>query len=170
MRASRRAVVTTPRLGVRPPSIRLAQSSIRSAPSSCAARRLSMPSTANLDLYGRLRWKDRGADSRRRPRQRYPLLVDEHRDLLGSPLLGHHADFDGRRLLRRQGRHDPGRRERLPRRNLCGPEKLSRAGLSQTHPLQQARQRRPLRSLGTAGALHRRDASVIQIVASSDVK
>ncbi len=25
-------------------------------------------------------------------------------------------------LLRRQGRHDPGRRERLPRRNLCGPE------------------------------------------------
>src|SRR5690606_26288060 len=33
------------RLGVRPPSTRLAQSSTRSAPASCAARKPSMPST-----------------------------------------------------------------------------------------------------------------------------
>ena len=44
----------------------------------------------------------------------------------------------------------PGRRERLPRRNLCGPAKLGRAGVSKTHLLQQARQGRALRSLGTA--------------------
>jgi pimeloyl-ACP methyl ester carboxylesterase len=46
------------------------------------------------DLTG-LRWKDGGADLGRRARQRHALLVDEHRDLLGAPLLGHLADFDG---------------------------------------------------------------------------
>ena len=57
------------------------------------------------------------------------------------------------RLLRRQGRHHPGCRERLPRRALSGPAELGGAGLSQAHPLQQARQGRPLRGLGAAGAL-----------------
>ena len=34
-------------------------------------------------------------------------------------------------LLRAQGRHDPGRRQRLPGRDLRGAAKLGRAGLSQ---------------------------------------
>ena len=80
--------------------------------------------------------KTEGLNSGRHPRQRYALLVDQHGDLLGAPLLGHHADFDGWRLFRRQGSEDSGRRERLPRRNLCCSEKLGSTGLSQTHPLQ----------------------------------
>ena len=74
----------------------------------------------------RLRRQDRGADARRRSRQRHALLADQHRDLLGAPLLGHHAQSTGRRLLRRQGRQDPGRRERLPRRDLCRRRRAGR--------------------------------------------
>ena len=36
-----------------------------------------------------------GPDAGRRSRQRHALLADEHRDLLGAPLLGHRADLDG---------------------------------------------------------------------------
>ena len=35
--------------------------------------------------------QDRGPDAGRHPRQRHALLVDQHRDLLGAPLLGHRA-------------------------------------------------------------------------------
>ena len=51
----------------------------------------------------RLRRPDRGPDARRRPRQRHALLADQHRDLVGAALLGHHADFERSRLLRRAG-------------------------------------------------------------------
>ena len=50
----------------------------------------------------------------------------------------------------------PGGRERLSRRALSGPAELGGAGVSQTDPLQQARQRRALRGLGTAAALLQR--------------
>ena len=46
-----------------------------------------------------------------------------------------------------------------------GPAELGRAGLSQAHPLQQARQRRPLRGLGAAGALRERDARGVPVAA-----
>ena len=59
-------------------------------------------------------------------------------------------------VLRRQGRRHPGCRERLPRRALSSSAELGGAGVSQTHPLQQARQRRALCGLGTAEALCRR--------------
>ena len=55
-------------------------------------------------------------------------------------------------LLRPDGRHDPRCRERLSRRALPGPAELGGAGVSQAHPLQQARQGRPLRGLGAAEA------------------
>jgi pimeloyl-ACP methyl ester carboxylesterase len=45
------------------------------------------------------------------------------------------------------------------------PAELGRAGVSQTHPLQQARQRRTLCGLGTAGALRGRDPCGVQIIA-----
>ena len=41
-------------------------------------------------------------------------------------------------LLRRQGRKNPGRRERVSGRDLCGTAELDRAGVSQADPLQQA--------------------------------
>ena len=56
------------------------------------------------------------------------------------------------RLLRREGHQDPGRRERFPGRDLCRAAELGGAGVSQAHPLQQARQRRALRGLGAAGS------------------
>jgi hypothetical protein len=46
--------------------------------------------------------------------------------------------------------HHSGCRERLPRRYLSGAEELGREGVSQTNFLQQTRQRRALRGLGTA--------------------
>ena len=105
----------------------------------------------------RLRREDGRADARRHARQRHALLADEHGGLLGAPLLGHRA-ICRRRLLRREGRQDPGRRERLPRRDLSGAEELGGAGLPQADPLQQARQGRPFRGLGAAGAVHGGDA------------
>ena len=71
-------------------------------------------------------------------------------------------------LLRPEGRHHPGRRERLSRRDLSGPAELGGEGVSQAHPLQQARQGRPLRGLGTAATLFRRDARGVQITALAD--
>ena len=62
-----------------------------------------------------------------------------------------HASSGG--LLRRKGRQDSGRRQRLPRRDLCGPAELGGAGLPEADPLQQARQRRSLRGVGTAATL-----------------
>ena len=51
----------------------------------------------------------------------------------------------------------------FPGRALPGPAQLGRTRLPrQPHPLQQARQRRPLRRLGTAATLLRRDARGIQ--------
>ena len=79
----------------------------------------------------RLRRTARRPLARRRPRQRHPLLADEHGDLLGAPLLGEQAG-----LLRRQGRRDPGRRDRLPRRALSGSAELGGEGVSQARPLQ----------------------------------
>ena len=55
-------------------------------------------------------------------------------DLLGPPLLGEHA-----RLLRHQGRHGAGRRERLPQRALPGAAELDREGVPEPHLLQRGR-------------------------------
>ena len=95
------------------------------------------------------------------------LLVDEHRDLFGSSLLGKQAG-----LFRRQRRHHPGCRERLSRRDLCSSAKLDRAGVSQAHPLQQARQGRALCGVGTAATLYTRASHGLQIttqIISSDI-
>ena len=51
-----------------------------------------------------------------------------------------------------KGVADPDCRERLSRRDLCSPAQLDGARLSQAHPLQPARQGRPLRGLGTAAS------------------
>ena len=64
---------------------------------------------------------------------------------VGSPLLGKQA-----RLLRSEERRDPGRGERLPGRALSGPAELGGAGVPEAHVLQEARQGRTLRCLGTA--------------------
>src|SRR5829696_569555 len=48
---------------------------------------------------------------------------------------------------------------------LSGTAKLGRVGVSQTHPLQQARQRRALCGLGTAATLFRRGSCGLQTAA-----
>jgi pimeloyl-ACP methyl ester carboxylesterase len=68
-------------------------------------------------------------------------------------------------LFRPEERADPHGHHRLSGRDLCSPSELDRAGVSQTHPLQQARQRRPLCGLGTAGALFRRGSRGLQTTA-----
>ena len=66
----------------------------------------------------------------------------------GSSLSGEQAS-----VFRCRGRLHPGCRERLSRRALSSPAELGGAGVSQTDPLQQGRQGRALRGLGTAAAL-----------------
>ena len=56
--------------------------------------------------------------------------------LLGTSLLGH-PQIPPEGLLRREGRQNPRRRERLPRRDLRGSAKLVRKSLSQADLLQQ---------------------------------
>src|SRR5437588_5479634 len=56
-------------------------------------------------------------------------------------------------------------RERLSRRTLSTPTELGRAGVSQTNPLQQARQRRALRGLEAAATFLRRGSRGLQIAA-----
>jgi len=63
----------------------------------------------------------------------HALLADEHGGLLGPPLLGEQAQ-----LLRPEtGRH-PGRRERLPGRDLCSPAELGGESISHTESFQPA--------------------------------
>ena len=68
-------------------------------------------------------------------------------------------------VSRRQGRLHPGCRQHLSRRDLSIAEELGGAGVSQTDPLQQGRQRRALRGLGAATALLRRGPRGLQIAA-----
>ena len=69
-------------------------------------------------------------------------------------------------VLRPDGRQDPHRRQRLPRRALPGAAELGRKGLSQADLLQQqARQGRPLRRLRAAGGVHRRAARRLPLAA-----
>jgi pimeloyl-ACP methyl ester carboxylesterase len=98
------------------------------------------------------------AHTRRSPRQHHALLADEHRGFLGSSVLGEQGGF-----LRRQEHHHPVRHQRLSRRALPGPAELGRARVSrQPDPLQQARQGRALRGVGTAGAVLRRDQAAFR--------
>ena len=76
----------------------------------------------------------------------------------------------GASILRRQGRQDPGCRERLPRRALSCAAELGGAGVSQTDLLQQARQGRALCGLGAAEALFRRGSRGFQTAAKVDLK
>ena len=92
-----------------------------------------------------------GLHARRRARQRHAVLADEHGGFGGATLLGEQA-----RLFLAEGREDSRGRERVSGRTLSGAEELGGAGLPQAHPLQQARQRRALRGVGTAEPLSRR--------------
>ena len=88
-------------------------------------------------------------------------LVDEHGDFWRPSLLG----VLGQRVFQCQGRRHPGCRERLPRRALSSPAELGGARVSQADPLQQGRERRALRGLGTAAALFRGGSRGLQIAA-----
>src|SRR5258705_5081045 len=74
------------------------------------------------------------------------------------PLLGEQA-----RLLCPEARCDPRRGERVSRRALSSAAELDGAGLSQARLLQQARQGRALRGMGTAATLLRRDPGCVSI-------
>ena len=97
-------------------------------------------------------------------RQRDALLANQYGGLVGAALLGHRADFNGRRLLRRAGRQNPGRREgrASPTRSMRPREAGYRKGLSQITLLQQASEGRALRCVGTTATLQRRNACGVQ--------
>src|SRR5439155_7737769 len=68
------------------------------------------------------------------------------------------------RLLCTERRPHSGRGERLCGRALSSPAELDRAGVSQARLLQEARQRRPLRGVGTAGPPSVGSARGVQVV------
>jgi pimeloyl-ACP methyl ester carboxylesterase len=100
----------------------------------------------------------RRTDPRRGPRQHHALLADQHRSVGVSALLGIQ-----RWILQRQGRLHPRGRDRLPWRAISGDAKVGRARVSQPHLLQRSREGRPLRRVGAARTLLRRDPSRIHI-------
>ena len=101
--------------------------------------------------------------ARRHPRQHHDRLVDEHGDFRGPPLLGKQT-----RVFQCQRRLHPGCRKRLSGRDRSVPAQLGGAGVSQTDPLQQARQGRALCGLGTAEALFRRGSRGLPVPAIQD--
>ena len=111
-------------------------------------------------LIARVFSGQREGHARRHPRQRNVLLADEYRRLFGSSLLGKQI-----RLLRSEGRRHPCCSECVPGRDLCCPSQLDRAGVSKAHPFQQARQRRPLRGVGTTHAFDRGAPQFVPVAA-----
>ena len=96
----------------------------------------------------------------RSPRQHHPHLADQHRHLVGPPVLGEQAG-----LLRRQGRLCAHCGECLPQGTLPGSEELGRGRLPQPHVLQRGRPGWPLRRLAGTAALHRRGPGRFPVVA-----
>lgn len=93
----------------------------------------------------------------------HALLADEHGKFRGPHLLGEQA-----LVLRRQGRHRPGCRERLPDRDVPGAEELGGAGVFQSHPLQQGGEGWALRGLGAAADPVRRAAHRLPVASLTD--
>ena len=101
---------------------------IADSPVGLAAWMIDHDAASYSDIARRLRRAPgRQPDPGRGPRQRHVLLADEHRDLLGPAVLGEHA-----RLLRRQGRLRPGRRDRLPAMRSTRPRGAGPSGRTPT--------------------------------------
>ncbi|CAA9378697.1 MAG: Epoxide hydrolase, partial [uncultured Gemmatimonadetes bacterium] len=117
---------------------------------------------------GQRRRAGAGPDVGRDARRRHALLADEHRCVFVAVLLGRGAGR-GRSLRRRRHHESPGRGDDLPRRDIPRAAKLGRAVLPQAHLLERSRQGRPLRRVGRAGALLRRDACRVPLAAPTGV-
>ena len=102
----------------------------------------------------------RGPHGRRHPRQRDAVLAYQYGCLLGPVVLGEQA-----RILRPEGCHTAGRRQRLPRRDLRRTAKLDDRGVSEPHPFQPARSGRALRRMGAARAVLTGDARRLPVAA-----
>src|SRR5207249_3278623 len=94
------------------------------------------------------------------PQNHHDHLVDEHGDFRSPPLLGKQTP-----VFQCQRRFHPGCRKRLSGRDRSLPAQLGGAGVSQTDPLQQARQRWTLCCVGTTATPFRRGARGLQIAA-----
>src|SRR6202022_1417759 len=99
--------------------------------------------------------------------QHHVLLADEYGCLLGASLLGGGAKTFKGRILRRQGRQDPGFRHSFPARDLRGAAVLGNTRVFKSHLLQATRQGHSLRGLGTTGAVDSRSPREFHVVAVS---
>ena len=117
----------------------------------------------HLDLQANrpsVRRRHRGPDARRHSRQHHPLLADQHRGIVGPPVLGKQAG-----LLRSEGGEDPGRGERFPGGDMPGSAKVGRKGLSQVGLLQAPSERRALCRVGAAAGDRGRSSRRFQVAA-----
>ena len=88
---------------------------------------------------------------------------------VGGPVVLGGRTSAGRSACERPGSsagHGAGRLHDVPRRDLGFPAQLGRGGLPRPRLLQRGRQGRPLRRLGGAGALLRRDPRRLQVAAN----
>src|ERR687892_440748 len=100
-------------------------------------------------------------------RQHHAVLADGHRHVGGPVLLGGRTSPGSSTSVGpgSSGGLAPGRLHHLPRRDLADPAQLGRELLPQRDLLQRGRQGRPLRRLGRARPLRKRDASCLQLTA-----
>ena len=81
------------------------------------------------------------ADAGRHPRQRHALLADEHRDLLGAPLLGHRTARRREASSTSRGVKIPVAVSAFPDEIYAAPKSWAEKAYPEAHPLQQARRR-----------------------------
>jgi hypothetical protein len=118
------------------------------------------------DLEGvRRRAALRQPQPRQHPRQHHAVLADGYRGLRGAVVLGGRTGRSARRRASAACSRHTGRVHHLPRRDLPGTAQLGRACLLHADLLPRGRQGRPLRCLGGAGALRRRDPGGVQVPA-----
>ena len=105
-------------------------------------------------------------------RQHHAVLADGHRTVGGPVVLGVRtsAGRSARGRPAAAGGQRAGRLHDVPRRDLGGPAQLGRGGLPRPRLLQRGRQGRPLRRLGGAAAVQRRDPRGLQIASLDPVR
>src|SRR6185437_11725561 len=111
----------------------------------------------------------RPQDDRRGAGRHHAVLADQHRGLIGTAVLGEPRGQPHQRN-RDEDRADlrPGGRHRLPGRRLPAPGDLGPARLSHPRLLPRGLQGRPLRRLGAAAAVQRRDPGRVQAAPLAD--
>jgi len=116
----------------------------------------------DADSYAKI---SRAFHAGQRPGQHHAVLGDEHVGLCRAAVLGGRTKRNGRVQASAAARQAPRRLHRVPGRALPAAAALGEARLPQPRLLQRGREGRPLRRLGRAATVFRRDARGVPVTA-----